>query len=153
MNKKILYLAAALACLSLSPALAAAPTATYSGLVPTNGQGGSFDTNRTQPQGASFTTVGDLGVSVAGTSLMALPIAGSTGTATCEGFSTLAAQLQRATVDPNGANKALTVWSSSGSALAANGTTAISEAGVAWYRWNITALTGTGNCVISGASK
>lgn len=128
-------------------AYAAAPTAVTSNSI------WSVDTLRTQPAGKVITTIGDISVTVAGTSTSVLPVAAGTGIATCEGFTTLAAQLQRATVDPYGANSTYVTWSSYGSALAANGTTAITETGLAWFRWNITALTGSGNCVISAASQ
>lgn len=147
--RKVLCMGAALAFLA-SPALAAAPTAVISSTA------FASDTTRPSPAGVNAQTTGDLGVTVAGTSLAVAKITAGTGNAICEGFTTLAAQLQRSSIDPNdpvAARAAQAVWVSSGSALAANGTVAITELGVGFYRWNITALTGTGNCVITWASK
>lgn len=113
----------------------------------------SSDTTRRAPAGVNAQTIGDLGVTSTGTSTAIAKITAGAGNAICEGFTTLAAQLQRASIDPNGPQSAQTVWVSSGSALAANGTVAIAEGGIGFYRWNITTATGTGNCVITWASR
>lgn len=126
---------------------AAAPTAAVTGAT------FASDYTRASPAGTVGATVGDLGITSTGTSVTVAKITNGGGNGVCEGFTTLAAQLQRASVDPNGPNSANVVWSSSGSALAANGSTSITEAGIGWYRWNITTATGTGNCVITWANK
>lgn len=145
------FLAASVAGLAIacaaSAAIAAAPTAAVNAIA------FGSDYTRASPAGTIGASVGDLGVTVAGTSTAIAKLTNGAGTAWCEGFSTLAAQLQRASVDPNGPQSAQTVWTSSGSALAANGSVAITETGIGWYRWNITALTGTGNCLITWANK
>jgi hypothetical protein len=110
------------------------------------------DTNRPQPQGKSVAVNADIGVSTPGNSTGVLKCIAGTVQLAAEGFTSLAATIQRASLDPAGPLAASVVWSNVGTALSAAGVTTYTEYGVGWYRVNATTLTGTGNMVLSATN-
>lgn len=111
----------------------------------------STDTRVPMPQGNAYVTMGAVAQTAPFTGTDVMKVSGGSVTIAAEGFTTLAASLQRSSLDPAALPAGATlVWTNVGTALAANGVQTVNEAGIGWYRVNATTLTGSGNLTMTG---